>query len=108
MQLLTEPNARGKQRADKIAGVHFEIAECKLMRQTLRFSLVRYFMVLLKRDIICSLVRNDIMDTNLSVNMFYINLLVAINLFWMTSREIVVTIFVYRQRNVFINLLQLE
>lgn len=66
----------------KIAGVHFEIAECKLMRQTLRCSLIlRCFMVLLKRDIICFLVRNDTMDTNLSVNMFYINLLVAINLF---------------------------
>lgn len=58
VQLLTEPNARGKRRADKIAGVHFEIVECKLMRQNvaLLFGILRYFMVLLKRDIICSLI----------------------------------------------------
>jgi len=69
-----EPNARGKRRADKIAGVYFEITECKLMRQTLRYSLAYYFMVLLKQNIICSLIRISTMDANLSVNLFYINI----------------------------------
>lgn len=60
--------------SELIAGVHFEIAECKLMRQkgcaTLWYIMFTVFYGVIKTRYYLFSVRIDTMGTNLLVNMF--------------------------------------